>query len=97
MHVFIGKSSLFIFIFSCSSHQVSAAEIAMIKVAGPNMAWNVIDRAIQSFGGMGLCQDTPLPSLLAWARILKLADGPDEVHLRSIARIEFQRHNQAKL
>ena len=69
----------------------------MIKVAAPNMVWDIVNRAIQAFGGMGVCQDTPLAFLMAHARTLKLADGPDEVHLQRIARIEFGRQNQAKL
>jgi acyl-CoA dehydrogenase len=61
-------------------------EVAAIKVAAPRAALNVIDRAVQVHGGMGVCQDTPLASMWAHARTLRLADGPDEVHLRSIAR-----------
>jgi acyl-CoA dehydrogenase len=61
-------------------------EIAMIKVVVPKMQLDVTDRAIQVFGGMGLSPDTPLPDLWTMARCLRLADGPDEVHLRSIAR-----------
>jgi acyl-CoA dehydrogenase len=49
----------------------------------------VIDRAVQVHGGMGVCQDTPLAGMWAHARTLRLADGPDEVHLRSIARQEI--------
>ncbi len=61
-------------------------EIAMIKVAVPRMQLKVIDRAMQVFGGMGLSPDTPLPELWTMGRALRIADGPDEVHLRSIAR-----------
>ena len=61
-------------------------EIAMIKVIVPEMQLKVIDRAIQVFGGMGVTQDTPLPDLWTMARSLRLADGPDEVHLRSLGR-----------
>lgn len=61
-------------------------EIAMIKVAVPRMQLRVIDRAIQVFGAMGLSPDTPLSELFAMGRALRIADGPDEVHLRSIAR-----------
>lgn len=64
-------------------------EIAMIKVAIPQMQLKVIDRAMQVFGAMGLSPDTPLPELWTMARSLRIADGPDEVHLRSIARGEF--------
>jgi acyl-CoA dehydrogenase len=64
-------------------------QIAMIKVVAPNVALAVIDRAIQVHGGAGVCQDFPLA--LAWAhtRTLRLADGPDEVHLESIAKQEL--------
>ena len=64
-------------------------EIAMIKVAAPNIACNVVDRAIQAFGAMGVCQDTFLASAYANQRTLRLADGPDEVHLESIAKLEI--------
>jgi len=66
-------------------------EIAAIKVAAPNMATQVIDRAIQVFGGMGVTEDTVLPYFYAWARCLRIADGPDAVHLRSVARQELKR------
>jgi acyl-CoA dehydrogenase len=64
-------------------------EVAAIKVAAPRAALNVIDRAVQVHGGMGVCQDTPLAAMWAHARTLRLADGPDEVHLRSVARQEI--------
>jgi acyl-CoA dehydrogenase len=64
-------------------------EISAIKVAVPETARYVIDRAIQAHGGAGLSQDTPLASLYAEARVLQLADGPDEVHRMSVARREL--------
>jgi acyl-CoA dehydrogenase len=64
-------------------------EIAMIKAVVPQMALKVIDRAIQVHGGAGLSQDTPLPGFWIYARSLRLADGPDEVHLESIAKMEI--------
>lgn len=64
-------------------------EIAAIKVTAPSMACDVIDRAIQVHGGAGLSQDTPLARMYAAARSLRLADGPDEVHLMSVARHEL--------
>jgi len=72
-----------------ASNKAAKTEIAMIKVVAPNMALQVIDRAIQAHGGMGVCQDTFLA--LAWANIrtLRLADGPDEVHRESIAKWEL--------
>lgn len=66
-------------------------EIAAIKVAAPAMATRVIDRAIEVFGGQGLSDDTPLAYLYAWARALRVVDGPDAVHRRSIARQELRR------
>ncbi len=64
-------------------------EIAMIKAVVPQMLGNVVDRAMQIFGAMGLTPDTPLADLWIAARALRIADGPDEVHLRSIARMEI--------
>jgi acyl-CoA dehydrogenase len=65
------------------------AQIAMIKVVAPNMALRVIDRAIQAHGGAGVSNDFPLASAWAHMRTLRLADGPDEVHRESIAKIEI--------
>ena len=70
----------------------AATEIAAIKVICPRMACAVIDRAIQIHGGGGITDITPLPAFYAWARALRLADGPDEVHLRTVARQELARH-----
>ena len=65
-------------------------EIAAIKVAVPQMAQRVIDNAIQSYGGAGVCQDTPLAAMFAGIRTLRIVDGPDEVHIRDIARLEIK-------
>ena len=67
-------------------------EIAAIKVVTPRMACTVIDRAIQIHGAAGVSDDLPLAEFYVWARALRLADGPDEVHLRSVAREELARH-----
>jgi acyl-CoA dehydrogenase len=67
-------------------------EIAAIKVAAPRAALNVLDRAIQVHGGAGVSDDFPLAEMWAGLRTLRLADGPDEVHLRSIARAELGRY-----
>ncbi len=67
------------------------SEIAQIKVAAPRMALKVIDDAIQAFGGAGVSGDTPLAELYAGVRTLRIADGPDEVHNRTIARLEYAR------
>ncbi len=75
-----------------AGNKAAKAEIAMIKVKAPTMALKVIDDAIQAHGGAGVSQDTPLASSWAGIRTLRLADGPDEVHNRSIALIEFGRH-----
>ncbi|PFN97749.1 acyl-CoA dehydrogenase [Bacillus sp. AFS076308] len=68
------------------------AEIAMIKVVAPNMALKIIDRAIQAFGAAGVSEDTPLAASWANIRTLRLADGPDEVHKRAIARYELKKY-----
>jgi acyl-CoA dehydrogenase len=69
------------------------SEIAMIKVVAPNMALRVIDRAMQAHGGAGVSGDFGLAAAWAWARALRLADGPDEVHRESIARQELRKHS----
>jgi acyl-CoA dehydrogenase len=68
------------------------SEIAAIKVVAPNMATRVIDRAIQVHGGGGVCQDFFLAKAYAGARTLRLADGPDEVHQETIAKLELAKH-----
>ena len=65
-------------------------EIAAIKVAIPRMAERIIDQAIQVHGGAGVSQDTPLAAMYAGVRTLRIVDGPDEVHLRDIARLELK-------
>ncbi len=72
-------------------NKVAAKEIAMIKVAAPNMACQVIDWAIQVHGGGGVSNDFPLAYAYAMARTLRLADGPDEVHRNHIAKLELKR------
>ncbi len=68
------------------------SEIAQIKVAAPKMALQIIDDAIQAFGGAGVSGDTPLAEMYGTVRTLRLADGPDEVHNRTIARLEYAKH-----
>ena len=72
-------------------------EIAAIKVAAPNMACRVIDRAIQVHGGGGLSEDFMLATAYSWARTLRIADGPDDVHEMSIAKMEMEDYIEAKL
>jgi acyl-CoA dehydrogenase len=72
-----------------SGNRAARAEIAMIKAAVPLMAETVIDRAIQVHGAAGLSQDTPLAGFYSYARAMRLADGPDEVHLESVAKREL--------
>ncbi len=72
-------------------NKVAQSEIAMIKVVAPNMACKVIDWAIQAHGGAGVTPDTPLAFSFADQRTLRIADGPDEVHRRQIARLELRR------
>ena len=77
-------------------NKVARSEIAQIKVAVPNMALRVIDKAIQIHGGAGVSQDTPLARLYAGQRTLRIADGPDEVHRRTIARIELSKYSEGQ-
>ena len=72
-------------------NKVARSQIAMIKVVAPTMALNVIDRAIQLHGGAGMCGDFGLAAAWAHARTLRLADGPDEVHRRAVARLELRK------
>ncbi|MGX7594741.1 acyl-CoA dehydrogenase [Planococcus plakortidis] len=78
-------------------HGAKAArkEIAMIKIAAPRVSINVIDRAMQVFGGAGLTEDFPLAEHYANARTLRLVDGPDQVHLRDVGRLELREQLKA--
>ncbi|MGH6968944.1 MAG: acyl-CoA dehydrogenase family protein [Stellaceae bacterium] len=71
-------------------------EIALIKVAVPRLQVMIANRAMQVFGAAGLTQDTPLAEIWSWGRALQIVDGPDEVHLRAIARGEIKAANAAK-
>jgi len=73
-------------------NKVARAEIAMIKVLVPNVAQQVMDWAIQAHGGGGVSDDFPIAWMYAWNRVLRLVDGPDEVHRNAIAKLELARH-----
>ena len=73
-------------------NKAARAEIAMIKVVGPNVAQKVIDRAIQVHGGGGVSQEFHLAKAYAGTRTLRLADGPDEVHRETIAKMELAKY-----
>ncbi|HYX38037.1 MAG TPA: acyl-CoA dehydrogenase family protein [Oligoflexus sp.] len=75
--------------------QGAMSEISQIKVIAPNMAQDVIDHAIQIHGGAGVSDDFPLAALYAYARVLRIADGPDEVHRNLIAKLEWKRQGLA--
>ncbi len=72
-------------------NKAAREEIAMIKIIAPNVTLRVLDRAIQAYGAAGVCQDTFLAGAWANSRTLRLADGPDEVHRESIAKLELER------
>jgi acyl-CoA dehydrogenase len=74
-------------------NKAAAVEISAIKVAAPNIALRIIDRAMQVHGAGGLSDDWPLAQMYAHQRTLRLADGPDEVHKMTIARRELRRHD----
>ena len=73
-------------------NKVARAEIAMIKVVAPDIACRILDWAIQAHGGAGVTEDFPLAAMYAGVRTLRIADGPDEVHRGTIARLELARH-----
>jgi acyl-CoA dehydrogenase len=77
-------------------NKAAALEIAMIKVAGPKIALKIIDDAIQAHGGGGVTTDFGLAKSYAGIRSLRLADGPDEVHNRAIARLEFAKYTNER-
>jgi acyl-CoA dehydrogenase len=74
-------------------NKAAAVEISAIKVAGPNTALKIIDRAIQVHGAGGISDDFPLARMWSWQRALRFADGPDEVHKMTIARRELRKHD----
>jgi acyl-CoA dehydrogenase len=78
-------------------NKTAQLEIAMIKVAAPKMALKIIDDAIQAFGGAGVSDEAGLVKTYSNVRALRLADGPDEVHNRAIARQELRKYANAPL
>ncbi len=77
-------------------NKVAKAEIAMIKVVAPNIACQILDWAIQAHGAAGMSEDFPLAYGYAHQRTLRLADGPDEVHRNSLAKLELAKHLQLR-
>ena len=78
-------------------NKAARAEIAMIKVVAPNVACQVTDRAIQVCGGGGVSQEYHLAFAYAHSRTLRLADGPDEVHRETVAKVELKKHQGANM
>ncbi|HMO80822.1 MAG TPA: acyl-CoA dehydrogenase family protein [Pyrinomonadaceae bacterium] len=78
------------FMMDNAGNKAARKEIAMIKALVPKMALQIIDRAIQAHGGAGVSEDTPLAGFWSYARSLRIADGPDEVHLESVAKAEIE-------
>ncbi len=76
--------------------RAAAPWISQIKVAAPRVALKVIDEAIQMFGAQGISQDVPLANMWTHVRTLRLADGPDAVHRRQVARAELRKYSQEK-
>jgi acyl-CoA dehydrogenase len=72
-------------------NKAAAAQVSMLKVLVPRVATEVIDRAIQIHGGAGVSDDVPLAAMWGWHRAMRIFDGPDEVHLMSIAKAELKR------
>ncbi|XP_073863968.1 acyl-CoA dehydrogenase family member 10 isoform X8 [Macaca fascicularis] len=77
-------------VMDLAGNKAAALDIAMIKMVAPSMASRVIDRAIQAFGAAGLSSDYPLAQFFTWARALRFADGPDEVHRATVAKLELK-------
>jgi acyl-CoA dehydrogenase len=83
------------FMMDTAGNKAARTEIAMIKVAAPNVACRVIDWAIQAFGAAGVTDDFGLGAAYAHARVVRIVDGPDEVHRDQIARLEFRKYSEA--
>jgi acyl-CoA dehydrogenase len=83
-------------VMDAEGNRAAARHIAMIKIVAPRVACEVIDWAIQAHGGAGLCEDTPLAPLYAFQRALRIADGPDEVHRETCAKLELRRYEEKR-
>ncbi len=77
--------------------RAAAPWISQIKVVAPRVALKVVDEAIQMFGGAGVSQETPMAVAWTHLRTLRLADGPDAVHRRQVARVELKKYTQEKV
>ncbi|MBL4806305.1 MAG: acyl-CoA dehydrogenase, partial [Rhodobacteraceae bacterium] len=77
--------------------RAAAPWISQIKVVAPRVALKVVDEAVQMFGAQGISQDTPLAASWTHLRTLRLADGPDAVHRRQVARVELRKHTNEKI
>ena len=77
--------------------KAAAPWIHQIKVVAPLMSLKVIDEAVQMFGAQGISQDTPLAAMWKNVRTLRLADGPDAVHRRQVARVELRKYTQERI
>jgi acyl-CoA dehydrogenase len=84
------------YMMDTAGNKAARAEIAMIKVVAPNLALRVLDRAIQAHGGGGISQDFEWAAEWANSRTLRFADGPDEVHRESIAKLELKKHETGR-
>jgi acyl-CoA dehydrogenase len=78
-------------IIDASGNKAAARRVSMAKVIVPRVATQVIDRAIQVYGGAGVSDDVPFAAMWGWHRAMRIFDGPDEVHLRSLAKAELSR------
>lgn len=80
------------FVIDTQGTKAARGEIAQVKVAALDAAWQTLDRAVQVYGAAGVSDDTPLARMWALARALRIGDGPDQVHLRSLARAEIRKY-----